>query len=417
VTLSPGLFSFGKLHRDVRLLIAMSGLIAISFMGIQNLVKVLYVLRLGYGLEYVGIFNATGAFAYMLMGIPAGILGNRLGPRLTIQLGGATTVLGMLLLPLTEVTSGGLRDAMPILSQAVMTGGWAMCGVNMVPALMGLTTPQLRTSAFAMNSVFRGIGTFAGTVVGGFLPGMFAAFTNAPLGDSAPYRWALWVAAGLGFFALIPLLQLGPIEGKSVTITEGSPEPFPFGWVVLLILYSYLTHGTFATCHAFCSAYMDTDLQLSPGAIGLIIGAGQFVAILAPLFVPTLAQRYSNQWVLAGISLGMGISLLPIVLWENWLAVGFARLGIVALDAMWQPSLQVMQMETVSTRWRSLAYGIFSMMLGLAFASVSLSGGYIVASMGYRPFFLGGVIAGVVGAVLMRVISVPLRAEHEPTKT
>ncbi len=416
MTLSPGIFALGQLHRDVRLLISMSGLMAISFFGIQNLVKVLYVLRLGYGLEYVGIFNATGALAYMVMSIPAGVLGNRFGIRFTMQLGGAATVLGMVILPLTEVTSGWLRDALPILSQVVMVAGWSMCGVNMVPALMGLTTPQMRTNAFAMNSVFRGIGTFVGTVVGGFLPGLFVALTSAPLNDPAPYRWALWVAAGLGLFALLPLFRLGQIEGKSIALADEPAGPFPFGWVVLLVIYSYLTHGAFATCHAFCSAYMDTDLRLSPGAIGLIIGGGQFVAILAPLFVPGLAQRYSNQWMLMSISLGMAISLLPIVLWTNWLAVGFARLGIVALDAMWQPSLQVMQMETVTTRWRSLAYGIFSMMLGLTFATVSLSGGYIVAGVGYRPLFLGGVIASLIGAILMRIIPIPLRAEHEPTK-
>jgi fucose permease len=42
------------------------------------------------------------------------------------------------------------------------------------------------------------------------------------------------------------------------------------------------------------------------------------------------------------------------------------------------------------------------MMLGLTFATVSLSGGYIIATWGYRSFFLLGLVASVAGALLMR---------------
>jgi MFS family permease len=402
VAFQPGLFAIGRLHRDVRLILAVSTLMAISFFGIQNLVKVLYVLRLGYGLEYIGLFNATGALAYMAMSLPSGMIGNRFGAQPTMRLGGVITVLGMALLPLTELTDGGLRLALPILSQAVLVAGWSLCGVNMAPALMALTTPQLRNNAFALNSVGRGVGAFVGTIIGGFLPGMFVFLLGVSLDDPAPYRWSLWVAAALGVVALLPLVGLGSIENKAALAAGEEAGRFPTGWVTLLVIYAFFTHGAFATCQAFCNAYMDTDLRLSPAAIGLITGVGQFVAMLAPLLVPGLALRFSNRWTLTATSVGMAISLIPLILWTNWLAVGVGRLGMVALDAMWQPALQVVQMETVTSRWRALAYGICSMMLGLTFATVSLSGGYIIATWGYRSFFLLGLVASVAGALLMR---------------
>jgi MFS family permease len=402
VALQPGLFTIRPFHRDVRLILAVSGLMAISFFGVQNLVKVLYVLRLGYGLEYIGLFNATGALAYMAMSLPSGAIGSRFGAQPAMRLGGLITVLGMALLPLTELTTGWLRLALPILSQAVLVAGWSLCGINMAPALMALTTPQIRNNAFALNSVFRGVGTFVGAIIGGFLPGLFVLLLGVSLDDPAPYRWSLWVAAALGLVALLPLIGLGRIENRISATTGEEAGGFPIGWVTLLVIYAYFTHGAFATCQAFCNAYMDTDLRLSPAAIGLITGAGQFVAMLAPLLVPGLALRYSNRWTLTATSLGMAVSLLPLVLWSNWLAVGVGRLGMVALDAMWQPALQVVQMETVASRWRALAYGICSMMLGLTFASVSLTGGYIIATWGYRSLFLLGLIASLVGAALMR---------------
>jgi MFS family permease len=405
VAFQPGLFAIDRFHRDVRLILAVSTLMAISFFGIQNLVKVLYVLRLGYGLEYVGLFNATGALAYMAMSLPSGMIGSRFGAQPTMRLGGVITVLGMALLPLTELTDGGVRLALPILSQAVLVAGWSLCGVNMAPALMALTTPQIRNNAFALNSVGRGVGAFVGTIIGGFLPGLFVFLLGVSLDDPAPYRWSLWVAAALGVVALLPLVGLGPIENRA-TLTAGEEAGrFPVGWVTLLVVYAFLTHGAFATCQAFCNAYMDTDLRLSPAAIGLITGVGQFVAMLAPLLVPGLALRFGNRWTLTATSLGMAISLIPLILWTNWLAVGVGRLGMVALDAMWQPALQVVQMETVASRWRALAYGICSMMLGLTFAVVSLSGGYLIATWGYRSFFLLGLVASVASALLMRAAS------------
>ena len=50
---------FSRLERDAKLLIVVSGTAAIGYFGIQMLLKVLYILRLGHGPEYVGAFKAT----------------------------------------------------------------------------------------------------------------------------------------------------------------------------------------------------------------------------------------------------------------------------------------------------------------------------------------------------------------------
>ena len=392
------------LHRDVRLLMAVTGLMAVSFFGVQSLVKVLYVLRLGYGLEYIGLFNATGALTYMVMSLPSGAFGNRFGLRASMRLGAAITVLGMMLLPLTEATSGWLRMALPILSQVVLVGGWALFGVNMVPALMSLTEPQTRSQAYSLNSVFRGLGTFVGTVVGGFLPALFVLVLGVNLEDPAPYRWSLWVAAALSVVALWPLVKLDAIESRAPGGTGEAAGPFPLGWVALLVVYAFLVHGAFATCQAFCAAYMDTDLQLSPGAIGVISGAGQFIAMLTPLLVPGLVLRYNNRWMLISTALAMAVSLLPLVFFRHWLAVGVGRTGMMAVDAMWQPTLQLAQMESVVARWRALAYGIIAMMMGLTFATVGLGGGYLITSWGYRSLFVLGLTAALVGALVLRLV-------------
>jgi MFS family permease len=115
-------------------------------------------------------------------------------------------------------------------------------------------------------------------------------------------------------------------------------------------------------------------------------------------------------------TLGTGLSLLPLALLPHWAAAGLGNLGVIALAAIWMPAFQVYQMELVSSRWRSLAYGIVSMAMGFTFASISLIGGYVAAEWGYRSLFLSGVGMCGVGALLMwAILKQSQQKEHTTT--
>ena len=51
--------ALSQLNPSAKLLIATSGMLSVSFLGIQMLLKVLYMLRLGFGTEYIGWFLAS----------------------------------------------------------------------------------------------------------------------------------------------------------------------------------------------------------------------------------------------------------------------------------------------------------------------------------------------------------------------
>lgn len=392
--------TFSHLSRDAKLLIVAWGILAISFFGIQMLLTVLYVLRLGYSVEYIGIFNASGALTYILSSLPAGALGSRIGLRPAMIIGGIVTILGMAMLPMTEFVPPTWHDSWPILSQVVVTMGWALMSVNQVPALMAVTTVYNRNSAYAFNGVLRGLGTFVGTVVGGFLPLLFAQMLNASIDGPVPYRAALLTGAVLCFFGLIPLWLVRPSETTQSAQTQGE-SPFPALPVAMLVLHIFLGQIAPAACQSFCSAYMDRELALSSVAIGLLTGVGQFTTILAPLMTPRLAARYGNGWTLMMGTVGTAVSLLPLALIPHWSAAGAGRLGLLALSAIWMPALQVFQMELVESRWRALTNGIVSMSMGFAYALIGFGGGYLVAAWGYSTLFYLAVGVSLVGAGVM----------------
>lgn len=401
--LDKGIFS--RLERDAKLLITVSGVSAIGYFGIQMLLKVLYILRLGYGPEYVGAFGAASSLAYMAMGVPSGLLGTRFGTRNTMLFGGIGMTLGMAMLPLSEFVPGSLQHAWPLVSQVVATACWSMLNVNLVPALMAATSPDVRHSAYALTTSVQSLGMFLGTLCGGMLPGLFAQLIGSSLDLPAPYRYALFAGSAVGGLAIMPLALIRPLRARAVASAAARRGAFPLIPVALMVGYVYIRHAGWATCQAFWNAYMDADLRMSTSSIGLITGAGQLLAMLASLTTPRLAARRGNSWTLVATTLGVALFLLPIGLVPHWSAASLGRLGILALSAAWIPALQVFQMELVAEEWRSLAYGAVSMAMGLGFSSTSLVGGYIIVAAGYRPLFLGGAVLSVVASVVMWAIA------------
>lgn len=389
---------------EVRLILMATGILAISFFGIQALLKILYILRLGYGPEYVGLFSASGALGYMAMSLPSGWLGERWGVTRAMAVGAVATTAGMVMLPLTELFPLWARDSWPIVSQVVTAGGYAMFSINLVPALMAVTSPENRNSAYALSSTLRSLGTFVGTISGGLLPVFLAGLVGTGLDSPVPYRLGLWIGPVVAVVAVVPLLRIRKADGPVVQAETAPDGAFPLLSVGLLIAFVSLSQAASATCQAFCNAYMDSVLTLSPSTIGLITGTGQFIAIFAPMLLPGMARRRGNGWTLLVVTLGSAVSLMPLILMPHWLGAGMGSIGILTLTAMWMPTLQVYQMEMIAQRWRSLTYGVVSMAMGLNFALISFVGGRVVQGWSYPTLFVFGLLMSVVGAGLMGVL-------------
>ena len=384
--------SFSHFDRNTKLLILSPGLTAIAFFGIQGMLKVIYVLRLGFGPEYVGIFSSMGAFVYMAMGIPSGWLGKRFGSRRMLLIGSAITAGGMFILPLTHFASGNMVAVLPILHQIVQTTGWSLWGVNLAPTIMLLTTPENRNEAYALLTTFRWAGALIGSLIGGVLPGMFAGALDLTLKSPTPYNYAIWVGTAFGLAGLIPMLMTRRHREPVPVRTISKINRMPIKKVLLLTLYVYLGHAGWAVLVSFGNAYLDADLQISTSAIGVLTALGQLASATAPFLAPYLAKRQGNEYALLLAPLLTAIALVPAFLFPHWAAMATARLVVLGTAAIWMPALQVYQMESFHPDWRTLVYGIVSTGMGFSFASVSLSGGYIAAHFGYRATFLVGLI-------------------------
>lgn len=97
------------LNRDVRLMLAVYATAGFCYFGIITVIRNLYLLRLGYRTEFVGLFNGVSWLVATVSCLPAGAIGARWGSRRVMILGVGLIVVGYALLPLAEWLLPGVR--------------------------------------------------------------------------------------------------------------------------------------------------------------------------------------------------------------------------------------------------------------------------------------------------------------------
>jgi predicted MFS family arabinose efflux permease len=176
----------------------------------------------------------------------------------------------------------------------------------------------------------------------------------------------------------------------------------PLGVIGRLALVILLQAAGQGAVYSYFNVYLDADLRVSTSAIGTISALGRLLAGIGALCTPALVARWGDDRTLFWGSVGISASLLPLALVRHWGAAGLGYLGVVVLFSILMPAMNVFQMELVAPRWRATMSGATAMASGLSSSIVTLAGGYVITSLGYRTLFLAAAGVTIVGAALFR---------------
>lgn len=390
-----------QLSRDGRLYLLTSALLGLTFWGgIFSVVGNLYLLRLGYGPEFVGLFNGVGSLGYAFFALPAGVMGHRWGNRRSMIIGTSVSITGAVLLPLAEVAEGAARDSWLLLAYLMINIGFAAYLVNGNPFLMAVTGPEDRNHAFSISSALYPLAAFVGSLAGGILPDVFATALGTGMEHPAPYRYPLFVCAALlapSVWALLSTREAGEASGHEV---RSRTEPAPVLLIALLAISQALRIPGEAAARTFFNVYLDSGLGASTALIGGLSAIAQLVGVPAALATPLLMQRWGIFRAFFLSSLFTGVFLLPLGLYPHWAAAGLGLTGVIAATSVAFPSIVVYAMMLVSPPWRSTISAAIELSAGVSFLAASLGGGYIIAVYGYAPVFLLGAALAFLGTLM-----------------
>jgi MFS family permease len=381
--------------------------------GIYSVLLNLFLLRLGYGPEQIGLINAAGTLAFALACLPAGVIGARWGSRQIMLLGLALMAAGSLLLPLADTLAIEWRLAWLLVQVSVLYLGLALYFVNTARFVMEAIRPEQRTHIFSLQTALLALAAFLGSLIGGFLPPANAALLRSSPAQPAPYRYALLVAGLAVLPAMLAIHSARPaaVPRSAAPVTVAAAPPIArslIGLLAMIAIVRVLQVSGLAVTTTFFNVYLDSELVVSTARIGLLLALGRLLGIPAALATGPLAARYGSRGVVIGASIGTALSILPIALIPHWGAAGLSLIGVLGLSGIRYPASIVYFLELVPPAQRATVSGLTEMAAGMCFTAMTFGGGYMIAVFGYRSLFLlGAALTGMSALVFWRSFRSP----------
>ena len=377
------------------------------FFGIYSLLLNLYLLRLGYGSEFIGLVNGLGPFMLAVFSLPAGTTSRRWGSRGVMIWSYFALAISFGLVPLSEWLPESFRSPWIVGTYALAWISAAFLFVNFGPYLMAWTGEEERNHAFALQAASMPVAGFLGSFLGGTLPNIFASLANVTLDSPIPYRNALLVASAIELLTVITLMQTTEAEEKTnnfISTQASDSTPPPYRLIIVFAIINMLAVAGEWTMRVYFNVYLDRALSTPTTIIGLISASAQLTGLTAFLVPQATALWGRNRIVRFGL-FSVFVAFIPLILIAHWLAVGAGYMILLAALSLTYPTLAVFSQSVVKPQWRTAIASAMSMSVGIAVAITSLGGGYIVATFGYQTLFILGASAGILGlAVVWRFL-------------
>ncbi len=383
-----------------RFLLAMSLGVMATF-GLSAVLQNLYLLRLGFDVQFIGLMVGLGQVVWAVAALPAGLLSNRIGLRNGVLLGYALLGLGLSILLLAETWPEPQWRAWLMVSQVVVWTGAALVTVNIPPYVMAVTQAHERRYAFAAVSATFPTMSLVGSLIGGVLPGLLAAGLRLSLDRPEPYRLAFWLAPALYLTAILVLARAEPAHVTRQVIPQDRTARAPLALLAFFGLVAFLGAIGEGALRNFFTVFLDTGLHVPPAAIGTIMGLAQLLPIGAALVIPLLVARWGTGYALAAAFLGAGLLLLPLAAIPLVSVVAVAYVGVVAMITVSSTARDMFGQEIVIPRWRTTSQGVAVIGLALGFSASGIGGGMLIKTSGFGTLYLAGALAALLAGVLL----------------
>lgn len=393
-------------HRNVRLLLTNSALMGFTIDGgIYSVILNLYILRMSFGPEFVGQVNSVANLVFAMGSLAAGWLGMRWGARRTMILGLSVTAAGSLAVPMTDTLPAAWRASWLLVSFTVAYSGLSLYYVNSGPYLLKATRDEARGNVFAFQSALNSTASFAGGLVGGLMPALFAGFLGVTLMQPSPYRMPLLLVGVAVLVALGVVLQTRDAEEDQPLEAPAQAAGAPgvesaYGLIAFMAGVRFLQVAGVGVAMTFFNVYMDDGLGIATAQIGIIAASARLVAVPVALLGPSLSRRLGFGATAVIASTFAGLSILPIAFGPGAAVAGAGFIGVMSFTSMRYPAFYVFMMERTPERLRAIMNGVNEMAAGLSFAAISLAGGYIIVRFGYSAAFVTGAVITLLGTLI-----------------
>jgi MFS family permease len=374
-------------NRRVWLFTGVWGLVAFAYFGLIGVLLNLYLLRLGFGVEFIGLLIGTGQLVWGLAAFPSVTIGSRIGLRRALILALMISALGSTLLPLVETVPASLQKGWLMASWMILWVGASLNTVSTLPYLASIARQEHRNYAFAFRQIAIALFTVFGSLIAGVLPGFIAAQMNVPATDPAPYRISLMLVPLCFALASVLMIVTPPTVVQQHTRAPRT-SPLPVKVLLMFGLVAILETASEGPLRTFFNVYMSEVHLMPTPQIGLVIAVANLIAMFAILITPRLIERTSSALVFAMAGAGLGVSLLAMVVFQWAIAGIFAYACAIFAIAVAVTARAPFSQEVVDEPLQPVTSAIITLAIALGWGITAIIGGYVIASLGFAGVFM-----------------------------
>jgi MFS family permease len=377
---------FGQFRRNARLFLLSTVIGGITFSGFQLFFN-LFLKARGYDLDFIGLLNAIPSGAALLVGVPMGLVSDRIGRRRAMLIGLSVATLAAWALVSTQA-----RGLM-VLMAALMGVANSLYFLSMAPFMMRVSGEKDRALLFSLNFGLMTISGAVGSLLAGQLPGWFAGWLGVGAESAAAYQAVLVASILGGGLSLLPVWLIREIQWP------GPRREPPVGWqdlrnlvrpgVLKLAAPNILIGFGAATLIPYLNLFFKEKFPISDGQLGLLFSLSAVSTGVATVIGPRLAERLGSK--IKAVVFTQAGSLMFLLLMGFVPAFWFAGLSFLirsALMNMSNPLYTAFSMEQTPERERGAVNSVMQLMWEVGWTVGPYLSGVVQARWGFAPLFL-----------------------------
>ncbi|MCX6038224.1 MAG: MFS transporter, partial [Chloroflexi bacterium] len=320
---------FRTLNRPARLFLLALFFDGLLFAGWQLFFN-LYIIEAGYSRDFLGLINAAPSLSALLLGVPMGLLSDRMGRKRAMITGFAVANFAIIGLVLSH------SEAMMLALALVWCAAGQLYVLSQAPFMMKTSDDKTRDILFSLSYGMFPLASTAGNFLAGYLPGLFKSWFGITSSTLA-YQGVLLFSVVSSFLVLVPIAFIH--EPKTARAEEKAEltERRPSVWKVLLrpltlkLSIPNLAIGLgAATLVPYFNVFFAERYQMGDAMLGILFSVGSLLTGIACIIGPRLVGNLGGK--VRMVVLGQAASLVFLLLigfspWP-WLAViGFLLRG------------------------------------------------------------------------------------------
>lgn len=375
--------------REIKLYLIYTLLVNLGI-GVYVLIFNLYLERIGFRPDFIGLFNAVQTVAMGVVALGIGYLINRVGTWRCIAYGSVFFLITSIGVALTG-------NAAAILALGALNGAaTAFVTVPTMPFIIEWTPAEARSSVAALCFSLTSLSMMLGSLIGGWSPRLFSVLGGVAVDSTLAFRGTLIFGIALAALGLPPMWLmraareprsrfLGPTAALP-PLTSSKRRQVRRDLVVFVAVGLCLSFGAGAVV-PFYNVFL-SSVGARPGEIGTIFSLASAVAALVGLAAPLAARKLGTLPAILLVRISPAPFFFLLALSPT---VGLAAVAMSVRTSsanMGWPIDSTYIAEILPPEARANAFSFRSGAWNLGYALASFIAGEVIVSVGYVPTFV-----------------------------